>query len=107
MPEEVAECPHCHSKSFEHRTQDSTPLDRSIDILTADGALETIPQMTEPVYQDMPMYGDNGQLLIGDYGETMMNNVLIEPERPNEVPAYKLKQYPIILRRNISKTVRY
>lgn len=103
VPEDVAECPHCHSKSFEHRTQDSTPLDRSIDILTADGALETIPQMTEPVYQDMPMYGDNGQLLIGDYGQMLTDNVLIEPERPNEVPAYRLKQYPIILRRNISK----
>lgn len=103
VPEDVTECPHCGSRSFEHRSQESTPIDRDIDILTADGAMETIPQMTEPVYEDSPILDDNGQPVIDDFGQMMIDNILVEPEQPNEVPAYKLKQYPLILRRNISK----
>lgn len=96
-------CPVCGSKAFEHRTQETTPLDRDIDIQIANGQREFISQMTEPVYGDVPVLDDMGAEVMDIYGQPMTEYSIIEESKPNEVPVYKLTQYPIILRKNISK----
>lgn len=103
VAEDDRQCKMCGSRAFEHRTQETTPLDRDIDIQVTNGQREYIPQMTDPVYDYMPVVDDMGTEMMDAYGQPMMEYSLVEDARPNEVPVYKLTQYPIILRRNISK----
>ena len=96
-------CPFCGSRKFEHKTQETTPLDRDIDIQIAGGQREYIAQMTDPVYGDVPVTDEAGNEMFDDAGNPMTKYGIVEESRPNEIPVYKLTQYPIILRRNISK----
>ena len=97
-------CPVCESRAFEHRIQETTQLDRDIDIEINGGQREYISQMTAPVYGDIPVTDETGAEMFDEFGNAMTEYGIIEEARPNEVPIYKLTQYPVILRRNISKS---
>lgn len=102
--EEERACPVCGGRLFEHRTQETTQIDRDIDIEINGGLREYIPQMTEPVYGEIPVRDETGAEVLDELGGVMTEYGVIEEARPNEVPVYKLSQYPVILRRNISKS---
>ena len=104
VAEDDRQCPVCGSRAFEHKTQDTTPLDRDIDIQIANGQREYIPQMTDPVYGEVSVLDETGAEMLDIFGQPVMEMAMIEESRPNEIPVYKLSQYPIILRRNISKS---
>lgn len=92
-------CPECGSKSFEKVAQDNISLDR--DITLNDGS--TIKQMTDGEYQDSIQFDDNGDMVMAADGNPLSQLVTVSEPEPNTVPLYKIRQYPIVLRRNISK----
>jgi predicted nucleic acid-binding Zn-ribbon protein len=100
VSEDDTECPECGSKKFEYKNEDTTPLTR--DITMNDG--EQLNQMIDAEYQENIMFDDNYDQILDDYGNPITQQVEVSPARPNEVPVYKIKQYPIVLRKNISKS---
>lgn len=102
VSEDDKECPVCGAKAFEYTDEKTTQLDREITINTPDGP-ETIPQSQPAEYGMDYVYDDNNGIMLDGTGTPMMTEVMIQEERPSEIPIYKPNIYPIVIRRNISK----
>lgn len=102
VSEEEKKCPKCNSKSFEYKSEVTTPLDRDIEINTVNGP-EVIPQSRPERYSYEPMFDDNGGIMLNGDGSMAMIKVLVEEAKNSEIPIYKPDRFPVVLRRNISK----
>ena len=69
--------------------------DREITINTPDGP-ETIPQAQPAEYGLDYVYDDNG-IMLDETGAPVMTEVLMQEERPSEIPIYKPNIYPCLL----------
>lgn len=99
VSEDDTKCKHCGSTKFEYAEEKTTPLTRDIEL----GSGEMLNQMLGAEYQDGIKFDENGEMIFDEMGNPVTEQIMIADARPNDVPVYKIKQYPIVLRRNISK----
>ena len=113
-------CPHCGCKSFREEVQDGEKL--SGDLTTAGGTVIgwESPQRDElgqVVMQDVeaprlmePLVGDTGLLPQMEPGGAAVGVYSVRQEavmEPTKLPYYKPNMFPIVLRKNVSKTGRF
>lgn len=90
-------CPECGGKKFEKRAEEFEEL--FDDIKRSDGSV--ISKIKG--YEDIEMIGEDGTPILDEFGNAVYEQKAIA----ERIPYYKPKVFPLILRKNISKTNRF
>lgn len=90
-------CPECGGKKFEERSEEFEEL--FDDITRSDGSV--ISKIKG--YEDIEMLGEDGNPILDEFGNAMHERKAIA----ERIPYYKPEVFPLILRKNISKTNRF
>jgi len=89
-------CPKCGGKKFEEKNEEFEELFADIDLYNG-GVLKSISGT-----EDIPMLAEDGTPVLDEFGEVVMETRHVR----EKIPYYKPSVYPIILRKNISKSNR-